>query len=118
MSYSITLTDSVFQMTAENARKAKKTLKEEMPVYQHFNTFSEIMSELIWPVEMDEDENVVGIQFEGECLYEEEKIFSLLAPFVEPGSFLQILGERGSMWRWVFDGETCTRQNPTITWPG
>ena len=138
MGYYMNQRDSDFRMTAENCRKAKKMFKEAYKdAPEHFswdnpskvplswiskqevlssNTFSELMRKLRWEVEMDDDENVVGIEFYGEKLGDDEKLFGMLAPYVESDCFIEMQGEDGAMWRWVFDGETCEEKQAIISW--
>lgn len=49
---------------------------------------------------------IVDIYFKGEKLGDDMILFEALAPFVEDGSFIDMEGEDGSLWRWVFDGKT------------
>jgi hypothetical protein len=61
-----------------------------------------------WEVEFDDESNdIVGINFSGE---------KLIAPYVEAGSYIQMQGEDGEMWRWVFDGATVKEVKPKIDW--
>jgi hypothetical protein len=66
--------------------------------------------------EVDELGDIVDVQFSGEKLGTEISFFKVIAPFVEPGSFIEMHGEDGSMWRWVFDGTTCKEVFATVTW--
>lgn len=40
-----------------------------------------------------------------------------IAEFVEAGSYIEMSGEEGRRWRWVFDGKTCKQVFPVLTWP-
>jgi len=60
-----------------------------------------------YPVEIDETGNVVGIEFSGEKIGQENIMFETIAKFVSPGSFIRMMGEDGYRWKWVFDGKTC-----------
>jgi hypothetical protein len=51
--------------------------------------------------------DITGVQFEGEKSGEEKYLWDAIAPFVEPGSYIEMQGEDGVTWRWVFDGKTC-----------
>jgi hypothetical protein len=66
--------------------------------------------------EADEHGDIVDVQFIGEKLGDELLFFKAIAPFVEPGSFIEMRGEDGGMWRWVFDGTTCKEVYATVTW--
>jgi hypothetical protein len=65
----------------------------------------------------DDKEYVIGIMFEGEKSDStEEEMFNVIAPFVKAGSYIEMQGEDGARWRWVFDGETCKEKNAEISW--
>lgn len=64
----------------------------------------------------DESGNIIDISFCSEKLGEEVEFFKAIAPFVEKGSFIEMSGEDGSLWRWVFDGTTCKEVYATVTW--
>lgn len=62
-----------------------------------------------WRWEVDcsaETGDVFGITFCGEKLGDDMIFFEALAPFVEAGSFIDMEGEDGCLWRWAFDGKT------------
>lgn len=60
---------------------------------------------------------VATLLFQGENYGDEDALFAALAPFVEAGSFIEMQGEDGDLWRWVFDGKAAHKQSPIITWP-
>jgi hypothetical protein len=69
-----------------------------------------------WPVKRDFNGNVAGIGFEHEKIGEEMKLFELIAPFVEKGSYLDMAGEDGANWRWSFNGQTCKELQPKVSY--
>ncbi|MFX8696332.1 hypothetical protein ABTM58_19800, partial [Acinetobacter baumannii] len=42
----------------------------------------------------------------------EEEFLKLLAPFVVAGSYIEMTGEDGAQWRYVFDGESVKKKYP------
>lgn len=74
------------------------------------------LEEWRWEPEMDDNGNIVSLSFTGEKLGADQAMFSAIAPFVEPESFIEMEGEDGSLWRWVFDGTGCQEITPTVTW--
>jgi hypothetical protein len=70
-----------------------------------------------WPVVLDDEGNIDGIEFSGEKLGDDSCLFEKIAPCVRPGSFVEMLGEDGHLWRWAFDGENCKEISPSIVWP-
>ncbi len=82
-------------------------------------TFEEIMHEWRWEVETDDEGalDIISINFCGEKLGDDKVLFDAIAPFVDNGSYIEMHGEEGGMWRWVFDGKSCKEINPNISWP-
>ena len=37
-----------------------------------------------------------------------------VGPYVEAGSYVEMRGEDGARWRYVFDGKQCVRKEPKI----
>ena len=52
--------------------------------------------------------DIVSVRFRGERAGDERFLFAALGPYVEPGSFIEMTGEDGAVWRWTFEGEACT----------
>lgn len=89
-------------VTAEDILKAK--------------TLADAMEELRWPVEQDEDGNIISIEFGGEKAGDEMKFFGALAEHVDDGCFIEMHGEDGSRWRWVFANGKVTEKTATVSW--
>lgn len=83
--------------------------------HKHDDLFS-LMREWRWEISYDNDNNVESILFVGEKLGDDLILFKAIAPFVEKDSFIEMQGEDGSLWRWVFDGTKCEEISPTINW--
>ena len=69
-------------------------------------TVEDALKEWRWYPEFDGRGNISYIQFQGEKSGDEDKLFDAIAPYVDSGSFIQMHGEDGCIWRWVFDGKT------------
>lgn len=67
-----------------------------------------------WLAELDEFGNVNSIEFSGEKLGDDEQLFNAIAPYVLAGCYIQMQGEDGAIWRWVFDGVKCVEIAATI----
>jgi hypothetical protein len=118
MGYCITQVDSSFKIKEENLKPAYKAVKEQMAdrAY-HWNSegwmkglrdLVAVLEEWRYEAELDDETgDIVGLQFSGEKLGDEFQLFQVIAPFVEAGSYLEISGEDGTVWRWVFNGTTC-----------
>ena len=67
--------------------------------------------------ETDDDGNVIDLDFAGDKLsYEEDKMFQKIAPFVEDGSFIEMRGEDGAMWRWYFSDGQVREVQAKVVW--
>ena len=103
-----------FMITKDNVKK----MREELNLNKD-GQLIRLFDQGRWAVEFDDDGNVNDIQFEGEKKgWGEDELFEKIAPFVKDGSFIEMHGEDGGMWRWVFKNGTCTEIYPTITWAG
>lgn len=78
------------------------------------HTLADVLTEWRWSPTIDEEGNIQGLEFLGEKLGEENLLFNLLAPYVEAGSFIEVVGEDSKVWRWRFDGDRCFQQEGTI----
>ena len=69
-----------------------------------------------WETEEDVDGNIVDIDFIGEKLGQDDVFLHAIAPYVEAGSFIEMSGEDGALWRWVFDGNEMEEKQANISW--
>lgn len=60
--------------------------------------------------------DIQALHFEGEKLGSDKELLSYIASFVEPGSFLEFMGEDGDLWRWYFHDNTVSEVRPQIQW--
>lgn len=60
--------------------------------------------------------DIVGINFTGESYGAEDEVMEALAPFVSPDSFVEFVGVEGERWRYLFDGQKCTKQTAVVSW--
>lgn len=129
MGYHINLTEADFRIDAENTRDALDTIRELMAdpsadrhgysaqSGRHFSwlnnatpedwdSLQDAMADWRFPVELDDDQNVVDIRFSGQKIGDENQLFDVIAPYVEDGSYLEFRGEDGDVWRLVFDDDS------------
>jgi hypothetical protein len=83
-------------------------------------TLEALMGAWRWSLEVERDDDgkeisAVGINFEGEKSGDDMVLFRAIAPFVEPGSYIEMHGEDGYLWRFYFDGQTCVEQEGKVT---
>ena len=129
MGYYMDQTDSKFVMKKENFEKALQALKEVFvpenmtckdyiygKVYPHFSwvdtnvvlkaeTIEEVLEEIRYEPEHDDEGNIVNVEFTGEKFGDEKIFFTALAPYIEKGSYVSFEGEDGREWTWLFNGE-------------
>ena len=59
--------------------------------------------------------NIDGVEFCAEKLHYEYEMFQDIAPHVRDGSFIEMMGEDSSIWRWMFRRGKCYETKPL--WP-
>ena len=79
-------------------------------------TIKEVFSAFGWRIRIDIDRAVRDVLFEGEKLGDEDLFFGAIAPWVASGSYIEMVGEDGDRWRWVFDGVTVKQVQPKVSW--
>lgn len=63
----------------------------------------------------DNTPDMVYLDFEGEKLGDDKLFFDTIAPYVEDGSYIEMGGEDGFIWRWIFENGKCTEKEAKIT---
>jgi len=58
----------------------------------------------------NKNKNIEELYFTGEKLGDDEVLMHAIAPYVEAGSYIEMVGEDDFHWRWYFDGTSCTEQ--------
>lgn len=84
--------------------------------YKNAKTLEEALLAWRWELISDADGNYCDIIFGGEKLGDDMVLFEALAPYVKPGSYIEMAGEDNALWRWVFDGKTMREISPTLIW--
>ena len=67
------------------------------------DTLEEALKAWRWGTETNNDGNIVNIGFTGQKLGDDAMLFNAIAPFVENGSYIQMIGEDDTIWRWTFE---------------
>jgi hypothetical protein len=81
-------------------------------------TLEEALTEWGYTPLLDENGNIAGLQFFMEKIGDEAKLFAAIAPFVRSGSFLEMVGEDGDVWRWVWTDGTFATQRGRVVFEG
>lgn len=123
MGYYMQQEECVFKIKAENvpfALAAIKSIEGDhfswVGDFRPLDSFEKVMNEWRWDVYLDDKGNIVSIEFGGEKLGDDELLFTTIAPFVEPGSYIIMRGEEGALWKWKFDGKEMIETYARIVW--
>lgn len=130
MGYYMEQRDSDFTIKQENIQRAWdaliKLFENGKRDYSWVDTrsvleagsFRDAMEEARWVIYYDNNrEDVCGILFNGEKYGGDEVIIlGAIAPYVENGSYIEMLGEDGEIWRWVFNDGCIEEKNAKIVW--
>jgi hypothetical protein len=133
MGYCMDQSETVFNIAKENISSAVKSIQDlhgketiQGGSGRHFSWVDEdfykqgdltkILNAWRWNPNFDMEGNVVNIEFTGEKLGDDQILFDAIAPFVKEGSYIEMRGEDGAIWRWVFDGKTCEEKQAKISW--
>lgn len=85
--------------------------------YQTATDLGEAFQAWRWELRFDNNSQEWVLKgFNGEKLGDDKILFNAVAPYAKPGSYVEMMGEDGAIWRWVFDGETCKEKAAKITW--
>lgn len=79
-------------------------------------SIEEMLREWRWEPELNDDGDVVGLGFEGEKLGDDMRLWEAIAPAVADGSFIEMVGEDGAHWRWVFTGVACLEEHGRVVY--
>lgn len=113
MGYTIEQLDSKFYMKEESKADALRALKvlfaddkDRDWIHAHdilnSHCLERAMAICRWELEEDGSGNCIGINFTGDRLGDDEDILRAVAPYVENGSYIKMLGEDGETWTWIF----------------
>ena len=128
MGYCMSLEDAVFSIPKSNHAPALAKIKAlvqrrsrgfswvDTQEVLSAQTLAKAMEAFRWPVDHDADGNVTSVDFTGEKLGDDKHLFGVLAEFVAEGSFVEMRGEDGALWRWVFSGGQVAEKHATVNW--
>lgn len=125
MAYMMWQTDlAKIRIQAKNFDSALKVLQkyEDEHVYgavkpQSFDSLETALIAYGWIPYKDERGDITDLSFDQEYQGDEANWLNLIAPFVEPGSHIDMAGEDLSAWRWYFDGKTMTSYQGQVYYP-
>lgn len=73
-----------------------------------------IFDELRYPLELNGDYYEI-VCFDGDRIGNDLEIFNVIAEYVEPGSYIEYVGEDSYRWRFVFDEKECREVAAKVT---
>jgi hypothetical protein len=132
MGYCMDLQEKKFKIRKENAENVVNALKEfaknfkgtydnrimwvDKSILINSESIEESFDEIRYPLTTDTNGDYIIDYFSGEKLGDDTQIFMAIAPFVEDGSYIEMSGEDGTLWRWVFKNGKCEEKYPEIKW--
>lgn len=126
MGYCMQQADAVFGISKDKHAEALKKLKRAQATAAftwssnddvvRAKTLADAMDAFCWPVAQDADGNITSIRFEGEKAGDDMRFFEVLAEFVDDGSFIEMYGEDGSRWRWIFSDGNVREKAANVSW--
>lgn len=129
MGYYMNQREANFTIKKENVDKAWNVLKElfskddtslswiDNQDVLNSKSFEQAMSECRWDIEINEQGDYDSIYFNGEKYGgDEEAVLEIIAPYVENDSYIQMQGEEGEQWRWIFDNGEVIEKYATLIW--
>lgn len=79
-------------------------------------TLEEAIELFCWRPVLDSAGNIIDIEQACDKICDSETLFAGLGPWVEAGGYIEMRGDDGDIWRWVFDGAECRKVIPRIIW--
>lgn len=112
------IAETNFKICAANIAAAVQAVKALSGNFSDIDDFASLIKAWGLEVQIDKNGNIEDIFFADYYHHsaDEDVLFYAIAPYVEKDSFIEIHGEDGEMWRYVFDGTSYEEIYPTITW--
>lgn len=124
MGYCMDQLDSVFRIRKRKQAKALKAIRRLNARENKYawgdiippaNTLVDALNYWRWETETDPaNGDIVSIMFTGEKAGDDLALFQAIAPYVEAGSFIGMIGEDTCMWRWYFNGKAVVEQAGSV----
>jgi hypothetical protein len=78
-------------------------------------TLDEALQVWRWEPQIDERGNIYLLNFVGEKLGQDDILFQAIAPYVRNNSYIEMMGEDGARWRWVFRNGECVEKEGKVS---
>ena len=125
MGYCMEQREANFKLKPGKEAAALQAIKEQASADSPWVTTDEIlnatnfknaMEAWRWRIEYNDKGEISDLQFEGEKLGDDVRLWDAIAPYVKAGSYIEMSGDEGCLWRWFFDGKKMIEQYARITW--
>ena len=131
MGYCVEMKECKFFIKKENIEKAFNTLRDYAKtkienkeglswIDLHSVAYSETLTEALESCDFDilynDNGDVYDVDYISEKLGDHDVILNVIAPYIEDGSYLQMYGEDGDIWRWCIKDNECYWKTPKIIW--
>ena len=130
MGYYMDLREAVFEIKKGKKIEAMNAIKRAVDegrivawvngkATESADTFEDALGSCRWEYYTYDDghgKSTQGLYFDGEKLGSDYNLFCAIAPYVKDGSYIEMQGEDGEIWRWKFKDGNCYEVYPTIVW--
>jgi hypothetical protein len=133
MGYYASNPDSVICIKRENIPEALSVIKRMFEVEEGMakprfswvdedtvlkaETLEDALAEWRWDSTCGINGDLISVGFSGEKVGDDEDLWFNLAHLIEHGSYIEMLGEDDTRWRWVFWRGAMRTEYPHIIWP-
>lgn len=74
--------------------------------FAEINNLKDMLKVWRWNPTYDDNGNINDLEFTGEKYGDCMILFTAIAPYVQPESFIKMVGEDGERWQWLFTKNT------------
>lgn len=125
MGYGMQQLDSDFRIKHENFQQAlnaiqsmyDETNRNCIRKYSVEDSLPDELDEWDWQVEVDKAGDITGVCFVGDRMGSELDLFTAIAPYVENGSYINMIGDDLWIWQWYFDDGIVMTYRGEIVFP-
>lgn len=118
MGYNIYQKDSSFMISKEHFPALIAAAQKMCPhKFDSMSSVREVFEYFCFSVQSDVLGNLSEIEFTGQKAGNEDKLFELVAPYVEAGSYISFVGEDNEIFQYSFNGKNCEAVYPLLIWP-
>jgi hypothetical protein len=127
MGYDMDLIEQKFRVKKENFEPMLAAIKSQIThssyswvspsAYTNSENVLLAFEEWRWSPSIDNDSgDICDLYFDGHKLGDDDKFFSVIAPYVESGSYICMQGEDGALWKWSFHDGVVEEIEGRIVW--